>query len=77
MTSLPGDRFRTRALECIEAADSVADPGRKLALLELAQRWLNLAAQVEGVAKLSDEDLLPSKLDVEDNLHPEAPTRKH
>jgi len=36
-------------MECIEAADSVADPGRKLALLELAQRWLNLAAQVEGV----------------------------
>jgi C4-dicarboxylate transporter DctQ subunit len=33
-------------------------------------------AQVEGVAKLSDEDLLPSKLDVEDNLHPAAPTRK-
>src|ERR1700758_8822 len=33
-------------------------------------------AQVEGVAKLSDEDLLPSRLDVEDNLHPEAPARK-
>jgi C4-dicarboxylate transporter DctQ subunit len=32
-------------------------------------------AQVEGVAKLSDEDLLPSKLDVEDNLHPEPPAR--
>jgi C4-dicarboxylate transporter DctQ subunit len=34
------------------------------------------AAHVEGVEKLSDEDLLPSKLDVEDNLHPAAPTRK-
>jgi hypothetical protein len=34
------------------------------------------AAHVEGVAKLSDEDLLLSKLDVEDNLHPAAPTRK-
>jgi C4-dicarboxylate transporter DctQ subunit len=33
-------------------------------------------AQVEGVAKISDEDLLPPKLDVEDNLHPATPTRK-
>ena len=33
-------------------------------------------AHVEGVARLSDEDLLPSKLDVEDNLHPAVPTRK-
>jgi hypothetical protein len=34
------------------------------------------AAHVEGVAKLSDEDLLLSKLEAEDNLHPVAPTRK-
>jgi C4-dicarboxylate transporter, DctQ subunit len=33
-------------------------------------------AQVEGVAKITDEDILPSQLNVEDNLHPEMPTRK-
>jgi C4-dicarboxylate transporter DctQ subunit len=33
-------------------------------------------AHVEGIAKITDEDILPSKLDVEDNLHPATPTRK-
>jgi hypothetical protein len=47
--TISGDRFRSRAIECIEAADATADPGRKLALVELAQRWLNLAAQVEAM----------------------------
>ena len=53
-----GDRFRTQALECIEAADSVADPWRKLALLELAQRWLNLAAQMEAMGSCLRGDAL-------------------
>jgi C4-dicarboxylate transporter DctQ subunit len=33
-------------------------------------------AHVEGIAKIADEDILPSKLDVEDNLHPATPTGK-
>jgi hypothetical protein len=33
-------------------------------------------AQVEGVEKIANEDILPSQLDVEDNLHPAAPPRK-
>ena len=43
----PGDHYRTRANECIEAWDKVTEPERKLTLLELAQRWLRLAAQVD------------------------------
>jgi hypothetical protein len=43
-----GDKFRARAMECIDAADSVTDPKRKLVLLELAQRWLDLAGRVEA-----------------------------
>jgi hypothetical protein len=42
-----GDVYRARALECVEAADLLADPKRKVVLLELAQRWLTLAAQME------------------------------
>ena len=45
----PGDRFRDRARECMEAGDRAADPGRRVALLELAQRWLMLAGHIDGV----------------------------
>jgi C4-dicarboxylate transporter DctQ subunit len=31
---------------------------------------------VEGIAKIADEDILPSKLIVKDNLHPATPTGK-
>jgi hypothetical protein len=44
-----GDQYRARAIECIEAADASAAPECKLALLELARRWLNLASQVEAI----------------------------
>ncbi len=42
-----GDKFRTRARECVEVADSMADPVHKLVLLEIAQRWLDLATRQE------------------------------
>jgi hypothetical protein len=42
------DNYRSRAIECIEAADAMASPESKVVLLELAQRWLNLASQVDA-----------------------------
>jgi hypothetical protein len=53
---MTGNRFRARADECIRAANSMADPERKLAHLDLAQRWLRLAIQID---KMDAE--LPSK----------------
>ena len=44
-----GDEYRSRANECIAAADNVTEPERKVSLLELAQRWLRLAFQVEQI----------------------------
>jgi hypothetical protein len=43
----PSDRYRGKAKECTEAAEQVVDPERRLALLELAQRWLVMAEQAE------------------------------
>ena len=45
-----GDNYRARANECIEAAERAADPERKLVLLDLAQRWLWLAGQIDAIA---------------------------
>jgi hypothetical protein len=44
-----GDECRARAKECIEAAERAADPERKLVLLDLAQRWLCHAVQLDAV----------------------------
>jgi hypothetical protein len=44
---MTGDRFRARADKCFRAANSVADPERKLAHLDLADRWLRLATQID------------------------------
>ncbi len=46
---LSGDEYRKRANECIAAADKAAEPVRKVSLLELAQRWLRLAFQVDKI----------------------------
>jgi len=46
---LSGNEYRQRANECIAAADRVAEPERKVGLLELAQRWLRLAVQVDQI----------------------------
>jgi len=47
---MTGDKFRARADEFIKVAHSVDDPVRKLAHMELARRWLRLAAQIDGAA---------------------------
>jgi hypothetical protein len=44
---MTGNKYRARADECLKAADSMADPQRKLAHFDLAQRWLRLAAQLD------------------------------
>jgi hypothetical protein len=46
---MTGDEYRSRANECIAAADKVIEPERKVSLLELAQRWLRLAFQAEKI----------------------------
>ncbi len=44
------DKFRARADRYIKAARVVTDPVHKLALVDIAQRWLRLAAQIDGAA---------------------------
>jgi hypothetical protein len=47
---MTGDKFRARADRYINAARAVTDPVHKLALVDIAQRWLRLAAQIDGAA---------------------------
>jgi len=47
---MTGDKFRARADRYIEAARAVTDPVHRLALVDVAQRWLRLAAQIDGAA---------------------------
>ena len=49
MGSPPGNQYRVRARECMEAADRINEAGRRIILLELAQRWLTLADQIDGI----------------------------
>jgi hypothetical protein len=36
-----------KGYQCLKAAQSMADPERKLAQFDLARRWLRLAAQID------------------------------
>jgi hypothetical protein len=47
---MTGDKFRARADGYTKAARTVTDPVHKLALVDIAQRWLRLAAQIDGAA---------------------------
>jgi len=44
----------------MEAADRSSDPGRKVSLLELAERWLRLAQQVHDRRTMGDALIIPS-----------------
>ena len=46
---MTGDKFRARAERYITAARVVTDPVHKLALVDIAQRWLRLAAQIDAI----------------------------
>ncbi len=62
---MTGDKFRAQADECLKAARSMADPERKLVQLDLAHRWLRLAAEVDsasrGIRHLSPNDPLSKR----------------
>jgi hypothetical protein len=49
---MTGDKFRVRADRYIKAAGAVTDPVHKLALVDVAQRWLRLAAQIDAGAAI-------------------------
>jgi hypothetical protein len=40
------EEYRDKALECLSAAETVSDPHERVVLLEIAQRWMRLAAHV-------------------------------
>ena len=48
------DKVLMQAIKCMEAADSVIDLERKLVMLELAKRWLDLAAQMDATGDRSE-----------------------
>jgi hypothetical protein len=58
-----GSKFRARGDEHLRAADSVTDPERKLAHLDLAHRWLRLASQIDELdgETTGDAPLVPSQ----------------
>jgi hypothetical protein len=60
---ITGNKFRARADKCLREANSMADPERKLAHLDLAQRWLRLATQIDNmdVEPPSDTLLVPTQ----------------
>ena len=41
--------YRHKAEEYYRAAEATNDPGQKLALLQMAQRWLSLAERMEAI----------------------------
>jgi hypothetical protein len=48
---MDGDKFRARADEYVMAACLTTDPIRKVDLMDLAHRWLRLAAQIEAICR--------------------------
>jgi hypothetical protein len=43
------EHYRQRALECYLIAEGIADPGKRLAMFELARSWVGLASHAEQV----------------------------
>jgi hypothetical protein len=43
------EEHREKALECLIAAEGMANPARKLFLLEIAQKWIRMAARLESL----------------------------
>jgi hypothetical protein len=41
------EAYRNKALECLLAAEGMASPERRAAMLKLAQIWMHLANRVE------------------------------
>ena len=47
MTDMEVATYHLRSAECAEMAQQMADPARKLTLLNMARAWLELADRVE------------------------------
>ena len=45
------NQYQQRAADCLREAGEAHDPNQKALLLEMAQGWVRLAAQVEGIKK--------------------------
>jgi hypothetical protein len=52
--------YRLYAVYCVEFARKLADPGRKAALLSIAQAWIVLADQLEKAGRAIRGDPHPS-----------------
>jgi hypothetical protein len=53
---MPGDpqECRHHAMRCMELATSIANPTLKASLLDLAQTWTRLAADLESTKRMLD-----------------------
>jgi hypothetical protein len=49
--------FRRRAADCLRLAESAETPQHKTLLLEMAQKWLQLADQAATIQDLLDSDI--------------------
>jgi hypothetical protein len=49
------DRFKTTASKCFGEAAAAADPVQRVALLELAQRYTRLAADIEATRNVAQQ----------------------
>jgi len=58
----PGEiiAYRLYAVYCVEIARELAEPGRKAALLSIAQAWIVLSDQVEKTGGAMRGDPYPS-----------------
>jgi hypothetical protein len=71
---MTGNKYSARADECFKVADLMADPQRKLAYHDLAQRWLRLATELDETDAKTQHDapLVPLQAgnQAEQNQHP-------
>jgi hypothetical protein len=50
------EEFRRRAADCLRQAQDAGTPQHKTLLLEMAQKWLQLADQAATIQELLDSD---------------------
>jgi hypothetical protein len=50
------EEFRRRAAECVRLAQEAETPQHKTLLLEMAQKWLQLAEQATTIQELLDSE---------------------
>jgi hypothetical protein len=55
-TPIDVEEFRRRAADCVHQAESAETPQHRTLLLEMAQKWLQLADQATTIQELLDSD---------------------